>query len=294
MVRRRGLARAVALVAAAVAVGLAGACASSSTDEPPIRLPDRVPSSEAGDGAGITDAKGSDVVAADSSPGTCGNGKKDGAETDVDCGGPSCAACANGRACMTGHDCISVVCAASTCSGDVGCSDGTREGFTPASTFRNIAACAGGWSIAGLLAPATKTPACSRASGNGSVNPTGAGCTVADLCQVGWHVCESAAEVMAKTGGAGCAGAATAGFFFATRQSGPGAAQCGAGANDVFGCGGVGIAPDPVTCAPLDRFSGDLCANLPAGFACGADGLEEANNVTHGNSTDGGALCCRD
>jgi hypothetical protein len=83
-------------------------------------------------------------------------------------------------------------------------------------------------------------------------------------------------------------------MFFVTRQSGPGSAQCGAGTNDLFGCGGAGMAPDPGTCTPLDRFSGDLCSALPAGWSCGADAFQEANNVTHATSSTGGALCCRD
>jgi hypothetical protein len=118
---------------------------------------------------------------------------------------------------------------------------------------------------------------------------------VADLCQAGWHVCATPAEVAAKAGAGGCTGAAPAGTFFVTRQSGNGLAQCAAtGANDLFGCGGTGAAPDAPTCAPLDRFSNDLCAALPAGWACGADGLNEANNVTKPTSDGGGVLCCRD
>ena len=294
MLRRGRVARGFFLVAAGLGVSVAGACADAPADPPAIPLPERLPSNEAGDGAGLQDAPHGDVGLGDAASDTCTNGKKDGAETDVDCGGPTCTSCANGRACSANRDCVDLVCTALTCSGDVGCADGTREGFMPVATYTNIAACAGAWAVAGLLAPTTKTPACMRSSGNDGLNPTGAGCTVADLCQVGWHVCETAAEVAAKSGAAGCAAAATAGLFFATRQSSAGAAQCGAGANDLFGCGGLGAAPDPITCGPLDKFSGDLCASLAGGWSCGADGLQEANDVTHTSSADGGVLCCRD
>lgn len=293
MPRRGRVARGWVLVATGLAVAVAGACADAPADPAPIPLPERQSSNEGGDGAGREDAAGVDVGLGDGAPDTCKDGKRDGAETDVDCGGPTCAPCANGRACVVSRDCAALVCASATCNGDIGCADGSREGFTALATYANIAACAGAWSIAGLVAPTTKTPACLRSSGNDGPNPSGAGCAVADLCQVGWHVCETAAEVGAKSGG-GCAGAATAGLFFATRQSGGGAARCGGGANDLFGCGGLGAAPDVTTCAPLDRFSGDLCASLGGGWACGADNLQEANNVTHTNSTDGGVLCCRD
>jgi hypothetical protein len=281
------------MAAVAVASAYASACADSPTFDPPIGLPARVPS----DGGKDADAAGTDAGPADSSPADASkcttNGAKDGAETDVDCGGSDCPPCANGRACAVRSDCASLVCAALTCSGDVGCSDATREGFTAVATFPNIAACAGGWSLPGLLAAATNTPACLRVSGKDSPNATGAGCNVADLCQVGWHVCATAAEVGAQSG-AGCAAAATAGSFFVTRQSGPGGAVCGAGGNDIFGCGAIGIAPDANTCGQLNRFSNDLCGALTADWSCGADGLQEANNVTKTSSTGGGVLCCRD
>ncbi|MCW5832031.1 MAG: hypothetical protein KIS78_06210 [Labilithrix sp.] len=212
----------------------------------------------------------------------------------MDCGGATCPACANGRACSVARDCVSRVCADAKCTNDAGCADGTREGFASATAFPNIAACAGGWSVPGL--GTTTTPACGRAAGNDSANPTGQGCNVADLCQVGWHVCESPAVVAAKSGGEGCAvsGIADQNAFFAVRQAGSGGAMCGPGSNDLFGCGDVGEAPDPATCAPLDRFSNDLCASLPATWACGADGENELGNVTKPASEGGGVLCCRD
>jgi alpha-tubulin suppressor-like RCC1 family protein len=53
----------------------------------------------------------------------CTNGVKDGAETDVDCGGtaagasvPTCAACADGKVCATGPDCASRYCAGGRCA----------------------------------------------------------------------------------------------------------------------------------------------------------------------------------
>ncbi len=284
--------RALGACAALAAVVVMAACGDTPVDDSPIRLPDRVASADGGE-AGSPDATAVEGGNDASPPDTCANGKKDGAETDVDCGGPKCTACANGKTCGVGRDCASLVCSGTTCSGDLGCSDGTREGFTALGSFRDIAACGGGWSLPGLLAATTLTPACARGAGNDSVNPTGAGCSVADLCQLGWHVCTSPADVAAKTGGAGCAGADIAGAFFVARQSGPGGGVCAAGGNDLFGCGGIGSATDPVTCTVLNRSSNDLCSSLTADWKCGTDGLQEANNVTK-TSGSGGALCCRD
>jgi len=49
---------------------------------------------------------------------TCGNGLKDAAEADVDCGG-TCLACVNGKACDSGTDCMSGACVAGRCAAAV-------------------------------------------------------------------------------------------------------------------------------------------------------------------------------
>ena len=46
---------------------------------------------------------------------TCGDGKKDGSETDVDCGGGTCPSCANGKKCQASSDCMSNMCAGTQC-----------------------------------------------------------------------------------------------------------------------------------------------------------------------------------
>src|SRR5580765_4525484 len=61
------------------------------------------------------DASAPDVatdVKQDSS--TCGNGKRDGDETDVDCGG-SCAPCNDGQGCVLESDCASQRCSGGVC-----------------------------------------------------------------------------------------------------------------------------------------------------------------------------------
>ena len=174
----------------------------------------------------------------------------------------------------------------------VGCADGEREGFVDAVAQPNIAGCSGGFAVAGLLVDAP--PACGRSGGDDGAFPDGTGCNATDLCGPGWHVCLTPGQV-AGAGGT-CAGATVEGdpaMFFAIRQSGPGGGGCGLGANDIFGCGNLGLAP-VASCAPLDRFSNDLCAALGAPWACGADNINEANNVTKGGPAGGGVLCCRD
>ena len=59
----------------------------------------------------------------------CNDGQQNGLETDVDCGGGTCPACANGMGCAANRDCKSVVCSAGVCvpgggGGGFTCQDG--------------------------------------------------------------------------------------------------------------------------------------------------------------------------
>ncbi len=173
---------------------------------------------------------------------------------------------------------------------DIGCADGTREGFPDPGTHPGIAACAGGWTEPGL--GIAIVPECEHQGGNDTANPGGAGCSSADLCAAGWHVCETAVEVAARTD-MGCTNLGGEGFF-AMAQSGPGNEQCGEGANDLFGCGTIGAVIDSGSCTPIDRFSGPGCEDLPSTWNCGPDPAIEAQNVGKPDAADGGVLCCLD
>ncbi|HEY8378771.1 MAG TPA: hypothetical protein VIK91_19900, partial [Nannocystis sp.] len=60
-------------------------------------------------------------------PPSCENGAKDGQETDVDCGGPTCPPCPPGGDCAIGSDCASGVCQAGVCQ-PPSCADGVKNG----------------------------------------------------------------------------------------------------------------------------------------------------------------------
>jgi len=48
-------------------------------------------------------------------PMTCSDGIKNGAETDIDCGGPTCNPCASTQHCLVNSDCASNVCTGGVC-----------------------------------------------------------------------------------------------------------------------------------------------------------------------------------
>lgn len=58
---------------------------------------------------------------------SCSDGVKNGAETAIDCGGGTCAACAAGKSCAVGSDCSSGVCSAGVCQ-TAACSDSVKNG----------------------------------------------------------------------------------------------------------------------------------------------------------------------
>lgn len=176
----------------------------------------------------------------------------------------------------------------------IGCSDGTREGYLTGRV--GLAACEGAWLVPGVLADAP--PRCERAGGNDGVRSDGVGCSAADLCAIGWHVCRDALDVSTH-GGAAIGEICTSGptadgvTFFATAQPSERESVCDAPSptafNDLLGCGD---SPQLLTnCAPLNAIAS--AAQPAAGFVMGVNTTEERKNVVKAPGK-GGVLCCRD
>lgn len=239
-------------------------------------------------------------------------------------GAPSVQTSPDGTPCGPGQACQGGQCRGPT-TPSAGCADGTREGFTSLSSYPDIAACSGAWTVPGVTRPAL-VPTCGRASGNSGANADGAGCSAADLCAEGWHVCAGKDEVGQKAGSCTDAvppGAPDKSLFFAVGQASQSNSTCdSAGDNDVFGCGNLGTQLTPVrNCGVLTRALASTQAqscgfneaepNLgPWQCLGGADShFHEGALVTkHGcpgggcsydgravsNADKGGVLCCRD
>jgi hypothetical protein len=93
------------------------ACAAGTTDQTDASQTEQTdastaPDAEAGDAG--PDSGMMESGAPDASP-SCSNNAKDGAETDVDCGGPACPKCADGKSCMAPADCAAGACFANKC-----------------------------------------------------------------------------------------------------------------------------------------------------------------------------------
>lgn len=56
------------------------------------------------------------AAACTKAPGTCTDGVRSGQEADVNCGGPDCGRCAEGRACLTHDDCETGLCRLRVCA----------------------------------------------------------------------------------------------------------------------------------------------------------------------------------
>lgn len=56
---------------------------------------------------------------------SCADGQQNGGESDIDCGGPDCDQCADGKQCVAGEDCVSGRCDAGVCTS---CTDSIKNG----------------------------------------------------------------------------------------------------------------------------------------------------------------------
>jgi hypothetical protein len=182
-----------------------------------------------------------------------------------------------------------------------GCSDGTREGFRNATLWPSIAGCAGGFSVPGVIGSPGPKPTCRLVAGDGSTNPNGLGCSAADLCATGWHLCRDGTDVVKSSPTGDCEGCVAAGeprFFLVASGASP-MGICAPDptfANDLHGCGGLGQ-PESPECSPLTRRMGFAdCIETGSIWACGgADkNLQEAAWVTKTGPSLGGVLCCKD
>lgn len=292
-------------------IGLLACFALACGDDEPQPLPDDGDAGE-GDAAQSDGGPGDSGVDAD----VAGDAGLDSAvDSGFDSGPPDAGVCPTAGQLSCGGSCVDVlknpvhcgacdnacgedtVCREGSCidPGAIGCSDGEREGYTDRRQYPSIAACAGGFRVPGVsTADACDNGSATDGAGDDGQNPTGEGCSLADLCAEGWHVCERPAEILNLAGGFGCIAANETldEQFFATQATGSGNGSCdGEGQNDIIGCGNFG-ADSGTECFHISRSlsspDGDPIWDL------GESTTEEAANVIKLGPSRGGAMCCAD
>jgi hypothetical protein len=172
---------------------------------------------------------------------------------------------------------------------DGGCSDGTVEGFHK---HENIAACQGAWGVKGVASKNSHKRQCDGRAGN--TGDKSHGCSVTDICAVGWHVCINEDEVAKKShdkDACNTVGDLPENVFFITRQSGPGwGIPSDKGTNDVFGCTNpMSLWGGHLREGTLNAYSRNLGGNWD-----GVGKGDEADKITSNDNDISGVLCCRD
>jgi uncharacterized repeat protein (TIGR01451 family) len=215
---------------------------------------------------------------------TCTDTVKNGTETDIDCGGITCAPCAIGKVCNVSADCTSQNCSGGICQATV-CGNGNREGTE---------ACDDGNTTSGDGCSAT----CTVETGFNCTGATPSVCTT--TCGDGLRAGAEACDDQNTTNGDGCSATCTV-------ESGY---NCSGSPSVCMATCGDGIRAGGEACDDNNTANGDGCSaacTVETGFNCAGsapsvcnaicgDGLKRGSEqCDDGNTTngDGCSAACR-
>jgi hypothetical protein len=219
--------------------------------------------------------------------GTCTDGLRNGEESDVDCGGPSCSPCASMRSCLTHSDCETAVCARGMCVGG-SCGDGVRNGTEtdvdcggaacrPCATDRTCASetdCESSVCVAQHCAP----PSCGDQHRNGTETDLDCGGTTCPPCALNEQCLRNSDCAIGACVDAHC----TLSCDLPLLVCGPG---CVDPRVDPMNCGGCNMPCPPggscvggqcqaaMSCPSGTRACGPACFGLDDVFNCGGCGM---------------------
>ena len=222
--------------------------------------------------------------------------------------------CSDNNPCTSGDACIDSVCqgtayvcndgnpcTADSCNGDgtctfapdavgcadVGCSDGTREGWVNAANYPTVAGCAGTWSNTNLRAQRTNT-----------ICGSGTACPVAeDLCGAGWHICMKngqPSDLSSRLSASQCDGGPNGAFLVASSRCTGWSFLGGCEYDTPYGCGGGNGCDQAICCGqdcskPTcdDAVWNNNTVRFDVNHGCGDISPNNESGVS-------GILCCRD
>jgi hypothetical protein len=227
---------------------------------------------------------------------TCSDGVQNGDETDKDCGGkayaePSgidagpftaCPACAFGKGCQAGTDCVTQTCTSNkcavvalggTCTTSAECNDGASEACLPDNSNPSQSVC---------CATSCTAAAMATCGADGNCKHDGSGCADwPNSTQCAAPFCTDGANSSTATAAADCTGSGTCGM--------PSAVSCGN-----YKCGGTvckTTCSSDNDCASGNYCSGTACvAKGATGATCSA--ADQCTSAECGPSGTAGTHCC--
>jgi hypothetical protein len=207
---------------------------------------------------------------------TCTDGAQNGNETDVDCGGPTCPKCAEGKRCSVATDCATGVCSGGVCvAPPPTCSDDLCGAQHNCPACANGKACAGGADCASGHCSGGVCVQCESAA---NCTAAAAGSCQQAVCTSG--VCGFAADDSNAPASSSCAtGTCTGGVpgvSFVAAGTPASSPSCSAGALTQYTCDGNGnVAETQTSCSPYVCADSTACygscggnAECAAGYVC--------------------------
>ncbi|MSP62684.1 MAG: hypothetical protein EXR72_20615 [Myxococcales bacterium] len=177
-----------------------------------------------------------------------------------------------------------------------GCTNNGGRRATGDPGLPRVAFCPAAWSVAGIVSGDAAVKKC-----GGKPDANGTGCTPADNCATGWHVCTGDKDALDHGLTVAACQSAPAGMYATGHRGGleimgpgmraPSCNSLGGIAEFVMGCGTLGTSVK--SCSILQHAMGAMeCTGV---WSCGSGGMALAGDLVKKSGLElGGVICCQD